>query len=214
MSWSNARSLARVCVIGVAASMMTVGVMGCKSQKDRAEGQATYQLRQLRSDLERAPKLIDLTTESLVAATTGQNPQRAADVKQLQARIDDLQASTKRLSSEVIAAKGDSDRFFREWAKEANRTSGGTRTVISDEMATRRANRDRALGYLNSADKAYASYVSQLEAVEASLLADPSEAAVQRVQGTVSTAIADGNKAKEFLLRVIEQVDTALGSAQ
>lgn len=204
-------SLARILAMGAAFATIAIAP-ACKSPKEKAEGQVIYRMSQLRSDLERAPNLIDLTTEALTRATSGQNPNRAADFATLQTRLDELQASTKRLTNEVITAKGDSDRFFREWAREANRTSAGQRAEISEDMAARRANRDRALEYLRNADTAYASYVTQVEAVERALLTDMSENSIQAVSPMVSNAFTDGNKAKEFLYRVNEQVDAALAS--
>ena len=203
---------ARAMVLG-ATLIASAGVVGCKSQKEKAESQTAYQLAQLRTDLVRSPQMIDLTNQSLQAASSGQNPNRAADVQTLQARIDDLQALRDRLSREVIAAQADSNRFFTEWAREANKASHGERAEITDAMAARRANRDRALATLRSADRSYTQYVTLLENVERTLRADSTEAGVRAASPAVSNAITEGNKAKEYLLRVIEQVDAALAAA-
>ena len=195
--------------VGMAAGM-SMGLVACKSDKERAEGQVAYQVKELRSDLGNAPNMIDLANESLQRATAGQNPNRAADVRSLQARIDSLQALRDRLGREVVAAQSDSNKFFTAWAKEANQAPVAERAQISQEMAARRDNRDRALGYLRSADASYASYVQILEQVERALVASPTEGTVQGLSSQVANAITEGNKAKEYMLRLIEQVDASL----
>ena len=198
--------------LALSLAAIAVTAPGCKSPTEKAEGQVMYQLRNMRADLQHAPQLIDLTTEALNTATAWQNPNRAADIVTLQSRLDDLQDSAKRLSNQVIAAKADSDRFFREWAREANRASAGQRAEITDAMASRRNNRDIALSYLHNADTAYTSYVSQIEAIERALLTDSSPSSIEGVSPMVSNAITDGNKAKEYLLRLLDQVDSALAA--
>jgi outer membrane murein-binding lipoprotein Lpp len=205
--------LGRCLLVGAAVGISTVSV-GCQSEKERAAGQTAYQVKELRTALGQAPNMIDLTTESLQRATTGQNPRRVADVQELRGRIDSLQDLRDRLGREVVAAQADSNKFFTAWAKEANSAPVAQRAQISEEMAARRENRDRALGYLRSADASYAKYVQQLEKIEASLVGDLREDNVRSLSSSVSIAITEGNKAKEFMLRLIEQVDASLAGSK
>ena len=202
------RSAVLLAAIGGAVAIAPMS--GCNSPKEKAAESTLSQLGTFQQELQKMPALLDDTVQRLTRVSSGQNPNRADDFREFNKSLASLRERANLVARESERAQADASKYFLEWTKEANRAAPANRPAIDAERASRKANYDIALGYLQSARKDFTSFVDRLTEIQTKLTASLSEESVMGVQSLVSRAINDSVNTRNMVDRLDDQIAAAL----
>ena len=202
-----------VCAVmcaGVFAAAGTLG--GCQSKKDKAAESTKAAVSTFQSELNKMPELIQSTSDWMVKATSGQNPKRADDFREFQKSLTKMRDRASLVAREEALAVADSDKYFRAWVKEANRTKPADRAAIDETIAASKAKRDISLGYFENARKSFTNLAATMTSIEGRMAKDMSEAGVMALQQDVSRAVTDAMNTRDYIDRLDDQINAALAA--
>ncbi|GEM_PF-4473045 len=194
----------------VSGAIALAPLAGCQSRKEKARESTLAELGSFQQELEKMPALIDDTVQRLTRVTSGQNPNRADDLREFNKSLATLRERANLVARESERAQADAGKYFLEWTKEVNRAPTAARPAIDAEAASRKANYDIALGYLQNARRNFTSFVDNLNTVQAKLTESLSEKSVMGVQPMVSRAINDSVNTRNMIDRLDDQIAAAL----
>jgi hypothetical protein len=200
-------ALARTVLLSAA---LLAPLTACQSSKDKAREGAMAEVSSFQEELQRMPALLDDTVNRLTRVTSGQNPDRADDLREFNKSLAALRERANLVARESERAQADASKYFLEWTKEANRASTTDRPAIDAAAAARKSNYDIALGYLQKARQDFTSYVDRLTQIQSKLSASLSEESVMGVQSLTSRAINDSVNVRNMIDRLDDQINAAL----
>lgn len=199
-----------VLLAAVGGAIAIAPLSGCQSKKEKARESTLAELGSFQQELDKMPALLDDTVQRLTRVTSGQNPNRADDLREFNKSLAALRERANLVARESERAQADAGKYFLEWTKEANRAPTAARPAIDAEAASRKANYDIALGYLQNARRDFTSYVENLTAIQTKLTQSLSEESVMGVQSLVSRAINDSVNTRNMIDRLDDQIAAAL----
>lgn len=204
------QSLARLCLAAALGASLVSGAVSCESKKERAAEASAASVADFQQQLDQMPALIDSTMNRLIAVTTGQNPNRADDFREFQKDLSSMRDRARMVAAEYEKASRNTSEYFRQWARESDRTPSADRATIDAEIAQSEARRNIALGHFNAARRDFTNLINTLDGVEKSLAGNLTEANVQALGTKVGSAITDAGKLRDQIARLDDMISAAL----
>lgn len=208
----NTRSIASIALIPIAAVLVSSPLSGCASKKDKAREAMIDQAETFRSKLQRMPAQIDETTKRLIAATAGQNPNRADDYRSFVSSLNTLREQARVVGSEANAAEVDAAKYFTAWAKEAQKSPSADRPAVREAAALSRAQVNQAQSYLDKARDNFMELIGSYDNVAKRLGSDLSEKSVLAAQTDVQNAISKSLDVRNDIDRLDDSIDAAVAA--
>jgi hypothetical protein len=198
--------------VPVAALLAAAALTGCQSQKEKSREEMLSQASTFREQLNKMPAQIDETTKRLVAATAGQNPNRADDLREFNRSLETLRKQAQYVGSEANKAEIDASKYFTAWAKEVKRTPTADRAATREAAALSRAQVDQARSYLDNARNDFLDLIAAYDNASKRLATDLSEQAVMAAQPDVQAAISKSLDVRNRIDRLDDVIDAAVAS--
>lgn len=196
----------------VAGGILAVGIAapftGCASRSDRARESSLAGIDSFQQRLDGMPNVIDAAVNDMMEATSGQNPNRAADFQAFKRSLANMRDAANHVGAQYEQALGDSSSYFREWNREARNASGADRAAMDAQIASGMATREQALEYFSQARTHFLSLVESMTAIETRLTASLSEQAVLDAQPQIQSALVEATNTRNYIDRLDETLDS------
>lgn len=183
--------------------------LGCQTEKERAEQRNVRSREAFRAQLETMPPAIDTAVNDLLAATAGQNPNRAADFSRFQKSLAVLREHARDVDRAYQRAVDNSNAFYQAWTAESRRGPITDRLELEQQIRTRLSSRADALAFFDRGRQRYLDMVTNMSGIESSLAGDLSDANVLAQNARIQNAIAAAFDTRIFVDRLDEVLDAA-----
>lgn len=196
--------------LGSALVVGLAGVGGCASNKEKAHDELLAQASTFRESLKKIPPQLDEVSKRMSAAGTGQNKNRADDVREFSKSLAKLREQGRMVASEAARAEVDTQKYFTAWAEQAQHANMADRPAARSGYMASRENADTAMRYLSTARDNFRQLMASLDSMEAKLKADQSESGIMAIQKDFGTATVKTMELRNYIDRLNESIDAAL----
>ena len=204
------RKYATMSVLALAMASGTLATLSGCANDDQNRMEARDSAASLRKSLATAPAQVDTAMNSLFQATSGDNTNRLARVRDFKAKLVTLREDARYISNHATRARADAAKYFKEWAAEAIAADPSKSVQMTPVMEGRVANYETALSYLDGGRESYKALVADLTDIEKALDANINDANSAAVSRKVSEAKLHSVDLKNYIAVLSDKIEASL----